>query len=166
MHLRPDFRRAFAAPFHFCRTAMVNMREHRLEVMVATAEPRARRQLSAAVKRLGHRATAVIDGAMAVSLCRTHRFDLVLMDTALPKLGGLVATRAILAGGGPNTGIPIVALTADDSPERRRFYQRAGLNHFMTRPIDPAQLAALLARIAGERVVAASSQGDRTQRAN
>lgn len=166
MHRRPDFRRVFAAPFHFYRTAMINMRERRLEVMVATAEPRARRQLSAAVRRLGHRATAVIDGAMAVSLCRTHRFDLVLMDTPLPKLDGLVATRAILAGGGPNTGIPIVALTADDSPERRRFYQRAGLNHFMTRPIDPAQLADLLSRIAEQQVAIRSYPGDRPERAN
>lgn len=166
MSFRLAFRRILSVTFEQRRAALAVEHLRPLTVLVASAEPSSRSQLSAAIKRLGHRATVVGDGARAVSLCRAQRFDLVLMDTLLPELDGLPATRAIRAAGGPNAAIPIVALTVDASQERRRFYDRAGLSQFMDRPIDQAQLADLLARIAEQSVVVSQYPGDRTQRAN
>nr|WP_281169522.1 response regulator [Sphingomonas jaspsi] len=65
----------------------------------------------------------------------------------MPEMDVLAATRTIRASGGAWAEIPIIALTADASPERRRFYQGVGLTDFMTKPIDQAELAAKLASI-------------------
>ena len=66
----------------------------------------------------------------------------------MPSMDGITATRAIRRSGGQCAEIPIIALTADASAERRRFYDNAGLTDFMTKPIDANDLAARLAAIA------------------
>jgi len=69
------------------------------------------------------------------------------MDMQMPELDGLAATRVIRASGGPCAAVPIFALTADASAERRRFYDGAGLTDFLTKPIDLKALAERLATI-------------------
>lgn len=66
----------------------------------------------------------------------------------MPNMDGITATRTIRQSDGPCAAIPIIALTADASPERRRFYDNAGLTDFMTKPIDSLALGARLAAIA------------------
>ena len=166
MPVRLAFRRILALLVEQRHAAKAAGRLCPLKILVATAEPVARRQLSAAVRRLGHSATVVGDGPRAVALCRAHRFDLVLVDVPSLGLDGLVATRAIRAGGGPNETIAIAALIAHLSAERQRFFDRAGLNHFMAKPIDQAQLADLLAGLAEQRVVVRACSAERTERAN
>ena len=63
-------------------------------------------------------------------------FDLILMDMQMPEMDGLAATRAIRGGTGPCAAVPIIALTADASAERRRFYDNVGLTEFLTKPIN------------------------------
>jgi CheY-like chemotaxis protein len=58
------------------------------------------------------------------------------MDMQMPEMDGLAATRAIRADGGRNALVPIIALTADATPERRRFYDNVGLTDFMTNPVS------------------------------
>ena len=74
-------------------------------------------------------------------------YDAILMDMQMPEMDGLAATRAIRASDGPCAKTTIIALAADASPERRRFYDRAGLNHFLTKPIDRQALAETLSAI-------------------
>ena len=73
------------------------------------------------------------------------------MDMQMPNMDGITATRTIRQSGGPCADIPIIALTADASPERRRFYDNAGLTDFITKPIDGAALGARLAALASPR---------------
>jgi len=71
-------------------------------------------------------------------------FDLILMDRRLPGADGVTATRQMRAAGITS---PIVALTADAFEEDRRACLAAGMDDFLTKPLDPAALNALLARV-------------------
>ncbi len=100
--------------------------------------------ISAILRRLGHRVTCVENGRLALELASAHPFDAILMDMQMPTMDGLAATRAIRNLPAPHGAVPIIALTADASSERRRFYDGAGLTDFLTKPIDRHALATRL----------------------
>ena len=121
-----------------------------LEILVAEDNPVNQMLIAAILRRMGHAATLVENGRLAVEAAKDRPFDCILMDMQMPEMDGLAATRAIRASGGPCAAVPIIALTADASPERRRFYDNAGLTGYLAKPIDQAALAARLAAIGGE----------------
>ena len=122
-----------------------------LDVLVAEDNPVNQMIISALLRRFGHAVTCVENGRLAVEVACSRRFDCILMDMQMPELDGLAATREIRGSRGANAKTPIIALTADASPERRRFYNHAGLTDFLTKPIDRKALAERLADIAAAR---------------
>jgi len=83
------------------------------------------------------------DGAEALSLARTSRYRLVLMDVEMPVLNGLLATQALRAL--PElAGLPIVAMTANASQADRDLCLSAGMDDFVAKPVDPLHLYAKL----------------------
>ena len=86
------------------------------------------------------------DGEQAVKLALQERPELILMDLSLPKLDGLAATRKIRMQPGFDE-IPIVAVSAHDSPQTRTEALEAGCNEYVVKPIDFDQLNALLSRV-------------------
>jgi CheY-like chemotaxis protein/HPt (histidine-containing phosphotransfer) domain-containing protein len=119
-----------------------------LNVLVAEDNPINQMLIVAMVRRLGHQATAVGNGRLAVEAALAVPYDCILMDMQMPEMDGVQATRAIRANGSANAVVPIIALTADAAPERRRFYDNVGLSDFMTKPIDSDQLRQSLLSIA------------------
>ena len=110
------------------------------------------------IERLGAEVAHAHDGLEALDYARAAmrgerpRFDLILMDVRMPGLDGLEATRILRveearAGVAP---VRIVALTANAFDEDRQAARAAGLDDFMTKPIDAAALAALLAQAAAQ----------------
>ncbi|MCJ8191218.1 PAS domain S-box protein [Sphingomicrobium aestuariivivum] len=95
----------------------------------------------------GHRVTCVGNGLAAVDAVRGGSFDAVVMDMQMPEMDGIAATRQIRALGGQRGRVPVIALSADASPERRRFYDNVGLDAFLTKPIDRAALFDTLDRL-------------------
>jgi CheY-like chemotaxis protein len=109
----------------------------------------------ALVEKCGHRAHVVGDGAQAVDAWAAAQaagrpFDLVLMDLHMPKLDGLRAAVRIRAietkAGTPATRI--VALTANATAEDRDACLAAGMQGFLSKPVDRDQLLDTLARMA------------------
>lgn len=82
-------------------------------------------------------------GHAAVSRGRSSPFDLVLMDMQMPDMDGLAATRA-LREQGANMHTPIIALTANALADDRDACINAGMNDFLTKPIDWSQLARVM----------------------
>ncbi|HRP09632.1 MAG TPA: ATP-binding protein [Terricaulis sp.] len=96
--------------------------------------------------RAGCVVTAAQDGAEALAAAQAGAFDLILMDIRMPRLDGLEAAQRIRAGQGPNAAAPIVALTADTGGDERAQAQKAGMDDFLTKPIDAARLLAVAER--------------------
>lgn len=87
------------------------------------------------------------DGRQALKQVAEQSFDLVLMDVQMPVMDGLTATRRIRAmPNGRFAELPIVALTANALPQDRRDCEEAGMNDFISKPIDLAVLERKLAQ--------------------
>jgi signal transduction histidine kinase/DNA-binding response OmpR family regulator len=95
---------------------------------------------------LGYDVEVAGDGHAAVSAWQTQPFDLILMDCQMPQMDGYEATREIrrLEEGGAR--IPIVALTADAMKEAQENCRAAGMDDYLSKPVDRAQLDACLSR--------------------
>src|SRR5262245_21098171 len=89
------------------------------------------------------------DGEQAVRMAVEARPVVILMDLSLPKLDGLSATRKIRQKKGLKR-IPIVAVSAHDSPESRNEALEAGCDEYVTKPIDFDNLHAILQRFVGQ----------------
>ncbi len=96
--------------------------------------------------RAGCIVTTAQDGEEAVAAARAGAYDLILLDIRMPRLDGIGAAERIRCGGGPSAGAPIVALTADAGEEERVRVLKAGMDDFITKPIDAARLLTVAAR--------------------
>jgi PAS domain S-box-containing protein len=105
----------------------------------------------ALLARLGHRPTLVANGAQAVDAWHAARaagapYDLVLMDVHMPEMDGIAAAGRIRAAEPAGERTPIVALTANAFSDDRDACLAAGMDAFLTKPLDRERLAELLAR--------------------
>jgi CheY-like chemotaxis protein len=100
--------------------------------------------------------------ALAVLRDDPAGFDLVLMDVQMPEMDGLQATRA-LRQDQVLQKLPVVALTAGALAEERRRALDAGMDHFLTKPLDPDQLVDTVAGVLGRQgVLPAMDAADET----
>lgn len=83
------------------------------------------------------------DGLQAVELAATRRYDLILMDMQMPHLDGLEATRRIRATAA-GQAVPIVAMTANAFAEDKARCFEAGMNDFISKPINPPSFYRLI----------------------
>ncbi|MCU0759846.1 MAG: response regulator [Steroidobacteraceae bacterium] len=102
----------------------------------------------AMLARGGYVAEVAADGHEALALLRARRFDLVLMDLQMPGMDGLQATRELRQprSGVLDPAVPVIALTANAFAEDRARSFAAGMNDFLTKPIDPRRLQDTLAK--------------------
>ncbi len=85
------------------------------------------------------------DGLEAVDAAATFPYDVICMDMRMPEMDGLAATRLIRKRGGLLAGVPIIALTANAFPEDVKACLDAGMNLFVSKPVDrPRLLNALM----------------------
>ncbi|QJD79675.1 PAS domain S-box protein [Spirosoma rhododendri] len=88
------------------------------------------------------------DGVEVIDMARQQPYDLILMDIQMPIMDGYEATSVIRSTPGPNQFTPIVALSASAMNDHRERATRAGMDGFLAKPFEPAQLLAVLQRYA------------------
>src|SRR6185295_18442724 len=125
-------------------TAPVEHRPRRgLSILLAEDNPINALLARELLRRRGHTVREVATGEEAVKACAASRFDVVIMDLHMPGLDGIEAARRIriaesqAKGGGR---LPIFALTADALETGRKACLEAGMDGFLTKPVDPAEL--------------------------
>ncbi|MBV9511462.1 MAG: response regulator, partial [Caulobacteraceae bacterium] len=113
------------------------------------------------LEKEGYVVDCVLDGVEAVEAARTQAYDLILMDVQMPRMDGLAATRAIRALQGAAAGTPIIAMTANAMAGDMEACVEAGMNDYVSKPIDPeAFLRTLRRTLSGEDSVAPAVGGD------
>ena len=91
--------------------------------------------------------TAVTDGAAAVEAASAEAFDVILMDTNMPVMGGFEATRRIRQLEGPCASVPILALTANVSKAEIAQCHRAGMDGHVAKPFNTNALTAAIGSV-------------------
>ncbi|MBX3440318.1 MAG: response regulator, partial [Planctomycetaceae bacterium] len=116
-----------------------------LRVLVADDSAVNREVASGLLEFLGHDVETARNGREAVELVQSSEFDVVFMDIEMPEMNGYDATRAIrereaLSG----RRLPIIAMSAHAAEELMKSGRDAGMDHHVSKPIDPAQIKYVL----------------------
>jgi two-component system sensor histidine kinase/response regulator len=101
------------------------------------------------LQRMGYRADVVNNGRAAVDAWRTGRYDLILMDCQMPELDGYEATREIRRLEAGAAHVPIIALTADAMKGAAETCREAGMDDYLSKPIDRNALGNCLSQHLG-----------------
>jgi CheY-like chemotaxis protein len=102
------------------------------------------------LEKQGHSVTIAINGREAISAFERNTFDLILMDVQMPEVDGFEATQAIRRLENGVGRIPIVALTANAMAGDRERCLAAGMDGFVSKPIDVGELTEAIARLCPE----------------
>ncbi|MFW6053706.1 MAG: response regulator [Persicimonas sp.] len=123
-----------------------------LRVLLAEDSPINQRLAVDLLERRGHQVVAATNGREAVTLFEDDEdgFDLALMDIQMPEMDGLEATRRIRdLEAHPHQHLPIIALTAYAMQGDRERALGAGMDDYLSKPLDPKRLYAILEEHAG-----------------
>jgi CheY-like chemotaxis protein len=122
-------------------------------VLVAEDNPVNALGIQAVLENLGCQAKVVSDGRQAVEELRRQSFDLVLMDCQMPELDGFKATEELRRREQTEhlPRVPVVALTAYAMQGDRERCLSAGMDDYLSKPVNQGQIADVLRRWVGTR---------------
>jgi len=98
------------------------------------------------LEKAGHRVTVANNGRQALNRWSEQAFDLILMDVQMPEIDGFEATAIIRKKERPTEHIPIIALTAHAMKGDQERCLAAGMDAYLSKPIDAHQLVELVSR--------------------
>jgi signal transduction histidine kinase/DNA-binding response OmpR family regulator len=133
--------------------------QRRLTVLLAEDNAVNQRLATSLLKRRGHKVVIAGNGREAVEAMQRQSFDVVLMDVQMPEMGGFEATEAIRALERENGNrTPIVAMTAHAMKGDRERCLAAGMDQYLTKPLDPKQLCPVVEAMAAGRAPAVADE--------
>jgi len=125
-----------------------------LTVLVAEDNPLNQKLALRILEKMGHRVVFAETGREAFEFWRAGEFDVILMDVDMPEMDGYEATAEIRAyEQGSGRHIPIMAMTAHVMPDVREACLAAGMDGFLAKPINLAELEVFLVGIVGSEVL-------------
>jgi CheY-like chemotaxis protein/HPt (histidine-containing phosphotransfer) domain-containing protein len=132
-----------------------------LHLLVAEDNKINQQLVAMVLRNAGHRVDVVENGEQAFDAVRTGAYDIVLMDVQMPILDGMEATKRIRALPSPVGRVPIIALTAHAMAGAREQYLAAGMDDYLSKPLDVAALLRKLAALsAANRIDSAAADSE------
>jgi CheY-like chemotaxis protein len=121
-----------------------------LNILVAEDNAVNRMLVTKLLAKRGHTVRTVLNGREAIAAAANEEFDLVLMDVQMPEMDGLEAT-AVIRELESVTGahVVIIALTAHAMKGDREICLAAGMDEYLSKPIKPAELFAMIEALTG-----------------
>jgi CheY-like chemotaxis protein/HPt (histidine-containing phosphotransfer) domain-containing protein len=98
------------------------------------------------LRKAGYEVDTALDDVEALAAIRAADYDVVLMDVQMPRCDGLQATRRIRALPADKASVPIIAMTAHAMAGARDEYLAAGMDDYISKPIDPRAFLAMVGR--------------------
>jgi PAS domain S-box-containing protein len=134
-------------------------RPARGRVLVAEDNPVNQKVASLQLKSLGFESDVVGNGEQALEALARLSYTLVLMDCQMPQMDGLTATRELRRRETAGRHTPVIALTANAFASDREACIGAGMDDFLSKPVNLPELAAVLERWSGKAAVEPGSGG-------
>jgi putative two-component system response regulator len=132
-------------------------------ILVVDDDPASTALLSRMLEAWGYADVFVTnESSAAVALCRRTQPDLVLLDLHMPEPGGMEVLRR-LPGETRGVPLPVLMLTADESPEARRDALGAGARDYVVKPFDPDEVRLRVRNLLQTRGLAASLRRHRDE---
>jgi PAS domain S-box-containing protein len=129
------------------RQALLSHRSpHSHRILVAEDNVVNQKVACRSLEKLGYRVDVAADGEAAFRAWSSGRYDLILMDCQMPIMDGYEATRKIRAREGADEHIPIIALTAHAMKGADNECLSAGMDDYLSKPIDRERLQEVLQR--------------------
>jgi PAS domain S-box-containing protein len=122
-----------------------------LHLLVAEDNPVNQKLVLRLLEKHGHSADVASDGKAALAALEQGRFDGVLMDIQMPEMDGLEVTMRFRAGEHAGRHLPIVAMTAHARAGDHLRCLEAGMDAYLAKPLDAAELLQILARVVAPR---------------
>jgi signal transduction histidine kinase/ActR/RegA family two-component response regulator len=110
-----------------------------VRVLLADDNPDLQLAIGRSLKMDGATISYASNGREAIALAQSGTFDVLLMDMLMPRMNGIQAVRALRADG---CRVPIIAISADASPETRAASIEAGCSAYLCKPFEPSDLVA------------------------
>jgi len=139
----------------YSSTGVIHLLEHRrneqttsgLKILVAEDNATNQQVIAAILARAGHETTMVENGEQALDELETESFDLVILDMQMPVMGGIEAAKLYRYMDNGKPRAPIIILTANATAEARQECHEAGVDTYLTKPIEPQLLLESIASL-------------------
>ena len=110
-----------------------------MKALIADDVPMIRKLVEFHLKQIGFEISNAADGAEALMLADTTKFDLILLDIMMPEMDGLEVLRKIRAGT-TNKSTPVIIMTAYGDSANVRKAVEYGANDFIVKPVEQVSL--------------------------
>lgn len=129
---------------HYERNSKEN---RRLDILVAEDNATNRKIISKILEYAGHKVDLAENGDLALDMLENKHYDMAIMDMHMPVMAGLEAMKIYRMTDRTEPRMPFVILTASATIEARRECEEAGVDAFLTKPIDAHTLLDTVARL-------------------
>ena len=113
-------------------------------ILVADDNATNRQVLERILTSVGHSVTLVADGEQVLDALAESAFDVAILDVNMPVVSGIEAAKIYRFSSVGQTGIPLIALTADATPKTRELCLQAGMDACAVKPVEPEALLTLV----------------------
>ncbi len=119
-----------------------------MKILVVEDNEISSKLMSTVLNKAGFTVDVASTGGAAIKLYAKNNYDFIFMDVGLPDCDGTTVTRHIRKRSARKKHIPIIALTAHGDEQTKKACLTAGMNDFLTKPIDNKQLKTIVTKYA------------------